>query len=379
MSIGDRPARLPFRVLALGLGVGLLAGCESGWDYDFRNLADNGRNQPVRVEAAPRPEPDARGVISYPTYQVAVARRGDTVGTVANRVGLPAEELARFNGIPGAAQLREGEIIALPRMVATAGATAGDGQIDITTLAGDAIQRAQPGAPSAVAGAPGQEPVRHKVERGETAYSIARLYNVTPRALADWNGLGPDLSVREGQFLLIPVPADEIAAAAPPAATTRPGAGSPAPTPPSAAKPLPREETPAARPEPPASPKMETQGTARAAFAMPVQGSIIRGYQKGKNDGIDISARAGSAVKAAADGTVAAITRDTEQVPILVVRHPDNMLSVYANIEGIAVQKGDAVKRGQNVAKVRAGSPAFLHFELRKGFESVDPMPYLTP
>jgi len=112
---------------------------------------------------------------------------------------------------------------------------------------------------------------------------------------------------------------------------------------------------------------------------MPVQGSIIRGYQKGKNDGIDISARAGSPVKAAADGTVAAITRDTEQVPILVVRHPDNMLSVYANIDGIAVEKGASVKRGQTLAQVRAGNPAFLHFEIRKGFESVDPMPYLTP
>jgi hypothetical protein len=38
--------------------------------------------------------PDAQGVISYPGYQVAVARRGDTVGSVAARVGLSAQELA---------------------------------------------------------------------------------------------------------------------------------------------------------------------------------------------------------------------------------------------------------------------------------------------
>ncbi|MBL3567860.1 M23 family metallopeptidase, partial [Rhodovulum sulfidophilum] len=130
----------------------------------------------------------------------------------------------------------------------------------------------------------------------------------------------------------------------------------------------------------PASPQMAKEATAATArFAMPVSGSIIRGYQKGKNDGVDISAKAGTAVKAAADGTVAAITRDTDQVPILVVRHADNMLSVYANIDGIAVQKGAKVTRGQTVAQVRSGNPAFLHFELRKGFESVDPMPYLTP
>jgi murein DD-endopeptidase MepM/ murein hydrolase activator NlpD len=35
------------------------------------------------------------------------------------------------------------------------------------------------------------------------------------------------------------------------------------------------------------------------------------------------------------------------------------------------------VKRGQVIATVRAGNPAFLHFEVRKGVDSVDPMPYL--
>ncbi|SIO05637.1 Murein DD-endopeptidase MepM and murein hydrolase activator NlpD, contain LysM domain [Rhodovulum sp. ES.010] len=372
----------PARALCLGLGVALLAGCESGWDYDFRNLGGEARSAPVRVETAPRPEPDARGVISYPTYQVAVARRGDSVGDVAARVGLPAAELARYNGIPQDARLRDGEVIALPRRVAAAAPSDGmirsEGQIDIETLAGDAIERAAPRERASSAARSGTEPIRHKVARGETAYSIARLYNVTPRALADWNGLGADLSVREGQYLMIPVPARE-ATAAPAPRTPRPGDGSPAPTPPSATKPLPRQDAAPAPAEKPASPRMEREQTAQARFAMPARGSIIRGYQKGKNDGIDIAARAGSPVRAAADGTVAAITRDTDQVPILVVRHDDNLLSVYANIDGIAVEKGDRVRRGQSVAKVRAGSPAFLHFEIRNGFKSVDPMPYLTP
>ncbi|MCE8417665.1 peptidoglycan DD-metalloendopeptidase family protein [Rhodovulum sulfidophilum] len=389
--------RLPARLLALGLGMTLVAGCESGWDYDFRNLGNN--PTPPRVEAAPRPEPDRRGVISYPTYQVAVARHGDRLADVAGRVGLPASELASYNGISETARLNNGEIIALPRRVAESGsgvaaAPAGNGtitpagQVDIATLAGDALDRAGGTAPAA-SKPTGQEPVRHKVARGETAYSIARLYNVTPRALADWNGLGPDLTVREGQYLLIPVASEPrhqsgtatagASAAAAAQTTEKPGQGSAVSPPPSAATPLPRPET-TAKPAVPASPQMAKEATAATArFAMPVSGSIIRGYQKGKNDGVDISAKAGTAVKAAADGTVAAITRDTDQVPILVVRHADNMLSVYANIDGIAVQKGAKVTRGQTVAQVRSGNPAFLHFELRKGFESVDPMPYLTP
>jgi murein DD-endopeptidase MepM/ murein hydrolase activator NlpD len=62
---------------------------------------------------------------------------------------------------------------------------------------------------------------------------------------------------------------------------------------------------------------------------------------------------------------------------ILVVRHADNILTIYTNIDNIKVAKGDKVKRGQSIAAVRAETPAFLHFEVRNGADAVDPMPYL--
>jgi len=110
---------------------------------------------------------------------------------------------------------------------------------------------------------------------------------------------------------------------------------------------------------------------------MPVSGAIIRPYVKKRNDGIDIASTAGTPVKAAAAGTVAAITKDTEQVPILVLRHDSGLLTVYANIDDITVAKGAKVSRGQTIAKVRAGEPSFVHFEVRNGYDSVDPLPYL--
>jgi murein DD-endopeptidase MepM/ murein hydrolase activator NlpD len=110
---------------------------------------------------------------------------------------------------------------------------------------------------------------------------------------------------------------------------------------------------------------------------MPADGSIIRGYVPKKSPGIDIAAAAGSPVRAAAEGTVAAITKDTDQVPILILRHADNILTVYANIDAIKVAKGDTVTRGQTIAVVRAGSPTFLRFEVRNGIDAVDPMPFL--
>ena len=112
-------------------------------------------------------------------------------------------------------------------------------------------------------------------------------------------------------------------------------------------------------------------------MSYPVQGSIIREYAKGRNDGIDIAAPAGTPVKAAASGQVAAITSNADKVPIVVIKHPDNLLTVYTHLDGLTVKKGDAVSRGQSIGKVRSGDPARIHFEVRDGFDSVDPMGYL--
>lgn len=363
----------------------ILAGCD---DYDLRgNVGGFSTADAVQSATASRPAPDARGVITYPNYQVAVARTGDTVADVADRVGLPPAELARFNGLQLTDPLRDGEVIALPRSVG------GSSNVDIAALAGSAIDEApatggvqtstlQPAqtAPAPAPAPAGPEPVRHKVKRGETAYTISRLYEVSVESLAEWNGLGPDFAVREDQFLLIPVknqPAPRTAAVAPATAdVTQPGQGSPTPTPPSATQPLPENDVPAATPAPDVTAEAPTN-SGSSALALPVSGRIIRPYDKGKNEGIDIAASPGTAVTAAEAGTVAAITADADQVPIIVVKHNNDLLTVYANVDAITVKKGDRVRRGQKIAALRGGDNAYVHFEVRQGFESVDPEPYL--
>ena len=54
---------------------------------------------------------------------------------------------------------------------------------------------------------------------------------------------------------------------------------------------------------------------------------------------------AGTTVVAAMDGVVAAVTMDVNQVPIVVVKHADNLLTVYANLSDIMIAKGDNLAR----------------------------------
>ncbi|MBW7921408.1 MAG: peptidoglycan DD-metalloendopeptidase family protein [Rubellimicrobium sp.] len=362
-------------------------------DTDLRGFSTGFSTTEAARAAAQRPAPDARGVITYPNSQVVVAGQGETVRTMAGRLGVSADEVARYNGIDPDAGLRTGELIALPRRIE--GVPVAAGGTDITSLAGAAIDRAgtvttQPlgpaaGGTAAASGGNGtpfgtasSEPVRHQVQRGETAYTIARLYNVPVADIAAWNGLGADLSVREGQQLLVPLTGGTPPSA--PGATSQPGQGSPTPAPPSASTPLPAAAPPAATPAPaPAAPNLGSQQSAapQARFTRPVSGAIIRAYAPGRNEGIDIGAAAGTEVRAADAGTVAAITTNTEGIKIVVIRHSDGLLTVYTHLDNLTVQKDSTVSRGQVIGRVRAGDPSFLHFEVRRGMNSLDPTSYL--
>ena len=262
---------------ALLLGTCALAACSGGTnpidnlDWDLRGGNVMTTAAAARGVTAARPTPDGRGVISYPGYQVAVARG--------------------FAAAPGSA-IGGGTVASAPL---PAGSAARPGSVDVSSIATTALDRvdtAAPAAPAPATAAPAANlgdmaPTRHQVKRGETAFSIARTYGVSARALADWNGLGPDLDVREGQYLMIPTPtgappeAEPAPAAPAQVATSAPGAGTPTPTPPSAKKPLPAE-TPKTAAEvaetAPGSPDLGEQRAAAssAQFAMPVSGNVVR-------------------------------------------------------------------------------------------------------
>lgn len=377
--------------LVLGASALALAGCmdTGNLDWDLRSGRGD-TSEAARQATAAAPTPDANGIISYPDYQLATARRGETVASMAGRLGMSPEELARTNALRPTDPLREGEMLLLPMRVSAtpqpaviAGSTLpSGGGVDITSIATTALDEAGPtpvaASPAASKPVSGQ-PLTHRVARGETAFTIARTYNVSAKALADWNQLGPDMAVREGQTLIIPIAT--AAAPDPEPVPTPPGAGSPTPEPPSAKKPLPDEKTEAAAAKPkatPPSPDLGADKTTSSKMVMPVAGKIIRGYDAKKNQGIDIAAAAGSSVKAADAGTVTVISSDTTGKGIVIIRHAGDLLTVYVGVSGMVVKKGDKVKRGQEIGKVAPGDPAFVHFEVRNtSKQSFDPVGYL--
>lgn len=371
--------------LTLGASVLALSAClnTGNLDWDLRGNAGD-TSDAARQATAAVPTADANGILSYPDYQLAQARRGETVAALASRLGLNPDDLARTNALQSGDPLREGELLLLPTRVAAMpqpGGVAG-GPVDITAIATTALDAAGPTAASPSAAQPvAGQPLTHRVARGETAFAIARAYNVSAKALADWNQLGPDMGVREGQTLIIPIatgPAPDLEPV-----PTPPGEGSPTPEPPSASEPLPDEDPTLAGTKPeetPESPDLGAEASAASAatFAMPAEGTIIRGYDKKSNQGIDIAAAAGSAVKAADAGTVTVISADTNGKGIVILRHAGDLLTVYVGVSEVSVAKGAKVTRGQAIGTVAAGDPAFLHFEVRNtSKDSFDPMTYL--
>lgn len=337
----------------------------------------------------PNVAPDSRGVITYASYQVAVARDGDTLDGVAARVGgVTGPELSRLNGLPLDYRLRQGEVLALPDSVPRGAPMGMSGSPTGWTpaIATQAIDRAPGAAPADNPFANGQtdlviDPIRHRVEPGETAYSIARLYGVSVTALASWNGLGPDLAVRENQELLIPVVsgANQIQSSLP---ETVPGQGTPTSPPPSAARPLPENITAAAG-TPPASPELGQFRTPPGGrLARPVDGPITKEFNlaqgASRSEGIGFGVPSGTAVRAAGDGEVALVSESLGGLgTIVLIRHRDDLMTVYGRVDDVTVERGQRVTQGQRIGAVAGGPSPELHFEVRRGTEAVDPMPYI--
>ncbi len=123
----------------------------------------------------------------------------------------------------------------------------------------------------------------------------------------------------------------------------------------------------------------------RKGFIWPVQGTVLLKYGAGAgglyNDGVNIRAERGAPILAADNGVVTYVGNELRGFGnLILIKHADDYVTAYAHTENPMVARGDVVERGQKISSVGstgAVTQPQLHFEIRRGRKSADPMKYL--
>lgn len=206
----------------------------------------------------------------------------------------------------------------------------------------------------------------YRVQPGDTLSSIARDTGVSVERLVALNDIRNANSIRVGQRLRL---SDDAAV---PASTVGEETASPAPSSPS------RTKSAATAP-------VDDGKVTRAADAdkldmvWPVKGKIIQGFTP-QTKGIDIAGTVGEPVKASIGGEVAFAGNAVRGFGnLIIIDHGDGFITAYAHNEKLMVNKGDKVKKSQQIATLGQTSTTSprLHFEVRRNGTPVNPLRYL--
>jgi murein DD-endopeptidase MepM/ murein hydrolase activator NlpD len=254
-------------------------------------------------------------------------------------------------------------------------------------------------------------PARIKVMKGDTVYGIARKYGLNPREIISLNGLRAPYHLEIGQTLRLPVARTytvvkgdtiygisrrfgvdmaELTRANNIRAPYTLEIGDQLTLPPQTRKAVavaPRRGSSATSKRKPSKQVAVAPPPSRSGngFAWPLRGQVLSSFGPKKgglhNDGINIAAQRGAAIKATDSGTIVYVGDELAGFGnLILVRHSGGWVSAYGHLSQVMVKRGETVKRGQTIG--RAGSTGRvtrtqLHFELRKGSQAVDPKKYL--
>lgn len=295
------------------------------------------------------------------------------------------------------------------------------------------VDRAGPaGVPqAAVTAAPVAGKDAYTVKKGDTLYSIALDHGLDYKDLVVWNSIDNPNRILVGQQLRVRAPGSavgsEVVVVRPIAAASaleprtlgasadslkrEPKAGkepyseqalararAPEPVVPRVVEPVAitakAETRPEARSEnrndAKAGTRVEAQGDAKAGEAAagseeigwvwPASGKLIGTFSEGGNKGIDITGKAGDAVLAAGSGKVVySGTGIRGYGKLLVVKHNDIFVTVYAHNQNVLVKEGQTVGKGQKIAEMGSSDAdqTKLHFEVRRQGKATDPLKLL--
>ena len=135
-----------------------------------------------------------------------------------------------------------------------------------------------------------------------------------------------------------------------------------------------------ARAEPKAEAGEAARGPADVAWAWPVKGKIVGTFNDATSKGIAIAGKLGQPVLASAPGRVIFSGTGIRGFgKLIVIKHNETYLSVYAHNSELNVKEGQSVGKGQKIAEMgnTDADQVKLHFEIRRFGKPVDPLKLL--
>ena len=246
----------------------------------------------------------------------------------------------------------------------------------------------------------------HTVRKGDTLYSIAQIYDIDYKNLAEWNNLenpgaisigqqlrlsSPNIMVKPAIFAL-PDPESSQTVQQPISEST--SAATLLKTEPKALKlpyskqaiaklKAPEKAIPAAvknsKNEKPTELNAAARDKGGIKWIWPTEGRISSHFLK-STKGMDISGKIGQPVLASAAGKVVySGTGLRGYGKLIIIKHNNAYLSAYAHNNKLLVKEGQTVSRGQVIAEMGKTDSKLvrLHFEIRKNGKPVDPLKYL--
>ena len=309
---------------------------------------------------------------------VIVVARGDTMYSLARRYGTSVQDLEKMNNLKAPYTLAVGQKLTVPAV---------HGDVAVVKKSAD--------VPTNIIAVPEKKAtgVQTKtrvaltdvtVGAGDTLYSISRKYSVPVNDLAVLNKLSAPFTLSVGQNLKVP----DLKSANVKVAKKTSGAVEN-----KDAKVAVKTETKTApvkteqkKISSDPSKKLPAIGARSSSkFSWPVRGKILSQYGAKSgglfNDGINIGAARGTAVKAAENGVVAYAGNEVKGMGnLIIMQHASGWMTVYAHMDSLAVRRGARVNVGQKIGTVgesgKVDEPQ-LHFEIRKGTKAYHPSAYL--
>ena len=214
----------------------------------------------------------------------------------------------------------------------------------------------------------------HRVESGETLFSIAFRYGLDYRELAQSNRIPAPYVIYPKQKIRLLGTKKSISNASNNSTKTTRSTSPVVTSSPTTTKLPSRTKQPIKVAE-----KDRKDDKPVGDWSWPVDGGVTRGFSNAgvSSKGIDIRAAEGALVKAAADGTVVYAGNGLIGYGnLVIVKHNDVYLSAYAYNERILVKEKQNVKAGDSLAVIggKGEDRPLLHFEVRRDGQPIDPL-----